>query len=55
MRRLALNSNLLVLLCIGKTRPDLIETHKRTRQYRTDDFRALVRQMRGAERLVAMP
>jgi hypothetical protein len=51
----ALDTNLLVLLCIGTTRPALLGRHKRLKAYSKNDHVGLRRQISGAEKLVVLP
>lgn len=51
-QNVALDSNLLVLYCVGVSRPEKIGSHKRLRPYRKEDFNNLRRIMSGAENLV---
>jgi hypothetical protein len=55
MDRVALDTNLLVLLCIGQVRPDIIESHSRTRRYRRADYVQLVKEVAGANEFLATP
>lgn len=54
MRRVALDSNFVVLFVIGSVSVDLIGRHKRLRAFREQDFELLVERIAGVE-LVTTP
>lgn len=55
MKSLIIDTNLLVLLVVGLTRPSLIERHKRTKQFAETDFALLVRLISNSSRIVVTP
>lgn len=52
---LLIDTNLLVLLIVGRFSPDLISRHKRTRKYSIEDFELLLRIATNAPSLVTTP
>ena len=52
---LLIDTNLLVLLVVGKVNPSRIETYKRTTRYTEKDFRTLVKVMLNFSRLMTLP
>jgi hypothetical protein len=55
MRKVAVDTNLLLLLLIGSVAPDFIEKHKRLRAYTLADFRILEEDLQSADSLMATP
>lgn len=55
MKGVALDTNLLVLLLVGRAAPGLISIHKRLRAFDAEDFSLLVRVLGAANHLVIIP
>lgn len=55
MQRIAIDTNLLVLFCVGSIKRGLIATHKRTRAFSAEDFDELKAVIAGADRFVTLP
>ncbi|GJE75792.1 MULTISPECIES: PIN domain-containing protein [Methylorubrum] len=55
MRACLLDTNLLVLLAVGRASPAFVEVHKRTRGYRSEDLPLLEALLARAARLVTTP
>lgn len=54
-RDILVDTNLLILLAVGSFEPRLIERHKRTRQFTTEDYGLLRRFLARFRRVVATP
>lgn len=54
-RRLAIDTNLLVLLVVGQVSRDLIGKHKRCQSYSVSDFEILTRLLTRFERVMVTP
>lgn len=55
MKSLIIDTNLLVLLVVGLTRPSLIERHKRTKQFAIAHFELLLDLISNSSRIVVTP
>ena len=55
MIAVALDSNLLLLLIVGRVSPRLVGRHKRLKSYRMGDFRLLAETIGQADGLIAIP
>lgn len=55
MRKVALDTNLLVLFCVGSLGRARLESNKRTRGFTLGDFRSLSSFLEGADKLVTLP
>ena len=55
MRRIALDSNILILLAVGSVRPSLVTQHKRLSAYKEHDFYLLRDIVKVAEEVVVTP
>jgi len=55
MRQIILDSNLLVLLIVGLTDPNLISKHKRTKSYEKEDFDLLAKILSKYDQVVVTP
>ncbi len=55
MRQIILDSNLLVLLIVGLTDPNLISKHKRTKSYEKEDFDLLAKIIYNYDQVVVTP
>ena len=55
MRKVAVDTNLLLLLLIGSVAPDFIDNHKRLRAYTLADFLLLEEDLKSADSLIATP
>ena len=55
MRQIILDSNLLVLLIVGLTDPNLISKHKRTKSYEKEDFDLLAKIIYNYDQVVLNP
>lgn len=55
MRPLLVDTNLLVLLVVGLASKELIEKHRRLREYSLDDFDLLAQIVRGHSHLITTP
>ncbi|GAB6843357.1 putative nucleic acid-binding protein [Methylorubrum rhodinum] len=55
MRACLLDTNLLVLLTVGRASPAFVEVHKRTRSYRSEDLPLLEELLAKAARIVTTP
>ncbi len=54
-RRLALDSNIALLLAVGRTSPDLITRHRRLRGYERGDFELLEGMLADVDSVVTTP
>ena len=54
-RRLALDSNVALLLAVGRTSPELVTQHKRLRGYERGDFELLEGMLAGTDSVVTTP
>lgn len=55
MKQIILDSNLLVLLIVGLTDPNLISKHKRTKSYENEDFDLLANILSNYDQVVVTP
>lgn len=55
MSRFLIDSNLLVLLVVGRVDRNLIGRHRRLKQFTPDDYDALVKLLDGADGMVVTP
>ena len=55
MKRIILDTNLLLLLVVGLTDPALIGKHKRTRSFEVTDYDLLVNVLSGYNEIVVTP
>ena len=55
MRRLAIDSNLLMLFIVGSVAPEFISKHRRLRAYDRDDFVVLQRALNDADTIITTP
>lgn len=54
-RRILIDANLLVLFVVGRTGRQLIEKHRRLREFSTDDYDRLTRMINRVDRVVVTP
>lgn len=55
MTSIIIDTNLLVLLIVGKTNPNLIEKHKRTRIFQREDYNLLINILMNYDEIVVTP
>jgi len=55
MKKIIIDANLLVLLVVGLTKPDLIGRHKRTKSFEIADFELLTKALSNFEQIIVTP